>query len=344
MELYYYKTKLGNFGDDLNQWLWHALLPNSWDPTDNIIMTGIGTIIGEPLPHNRHKIIFSSGIGYQPRPVSFGAKDWHVVCVRGPLTARVLGLPPTAAVTDGAILLALLPEGQCIPETERQGIVFMPHHEALNVGHWQTICDRAGIEFIDPRGDNKMIIDRLRHARLVLADAMHAAIVADTVRVPWIPLVTSPAINSFKWQDWCQAMELHYSPIRLPPSTFAEQLSSRFMKFFSLTHENISVPLDHVLIDYQKTTRRMTSLQARLLRKLLSICLVLANLITGLPLVRSYLCRYNAHQTELAALALREAVKAKPMLSSNEVFQARLQEMSHRLNQIERIAAQARQQ
>lgn len=36
---------------------------------------------------------------------------------------------------------------------------------------------------------------------MVLADAMHAAIIADAMRVPWLPLITSPQINTFKWLD-----------------------------------------------------------------------------------------------------------------------------------------------
>ncbi len=28
MKLYYYKDVIGNFGDDLNSWLWDALIPN----------------------------------------------------------------------------------------------------------------------------------------------------------------------------------------------------------------------------------------------------------------------------------------------------------------------------
>ena len=42
-------------------------------------------------------------------------------------------------------------------------------------------------------------------------------IVADALRVPWIPLVTSPRILSFKWQDWCQSIELTYQPQFVPP-------------------------------------------------------------------------------------------------------------------------------
>ena len=39
---------------------------------------------------------------------------------------------------------------------------------------------------------------------------MHGAIVADTLRVPWIPVRTNPKILPFKWLDWCQSVKLPY--------------------------------------------------------------------------------------------------------------------------------------
>ena len=44
---------------------------------------------------------------------------------------------------------------------------------------------------------------------------MHGAIIADTLRIPWIPISTRPSINTFKWLDWCESMELEYSCVNL---------------------------------------------------------------------------------------------------------------------------------
>src|SRR5690606_11437285 len=81
---------------------------------------------------------------------------------------------------------------------------------------------RAGICFIDPRADSRESIERIRRAGLVVADAMHAAIVADTLRVPWVPVATSPEISAFKWLDWTLSLELPYEPVALPPSSAVE--------------------------------------------------------------------------------------------------------------------------
>ena len=59
---------------------------------------------------------------------------------------------------------------------------------------------------------------------------MHGAIVADALRTPWIPVVTSPRILSFKWQDWCASIGVPYQPWILLPlpdyPTYAKGLRS----------------------------------------------------------------------------------------------------------------------
>src|SRR5580765_8548204 len=91
MKLYYCDSVQGNFGDDLNQWLWPRLLPGMWNDDDGVIFVGIGTILGRDVPAARIRAVFGSGAGYALVP-DIAARDgnWHIYGVRGPLTARVL--------------------------------------------------------------------------------------------------------------------------------------------------------------------------------------------------------------------------------------------------------------
>ncbi|MCP6146191.1 polysaccharide pyruvyl transferase family protein, partial [Klebsiella pneumoniae] len=73
----------------------------------------------------------------------------------------------------------------------------------------------------------KYVLDKIRNAKLVLADAMHAAIIADAFRVPWVPMVTSPQINTFKWLDWTSTIEQRYTPIVLGSSSLKEMVRSK---------------------------------------------------------------------------------------------------------------------
>lgn len=213
MRLFYYRAPHGNFGDDLNDWLWEELLPGHWTPDSPTLFSGIGTIIGHPLPPAEKVVIFSSGIGYGPVPENINGARWHVAGVRGPLTARLLRMGDDIVVGDGALLLAKLISPAV--EQSRRGVVFVPHVSEATDAAWLTAAQMAGIELVDPRLPCDQVIERLRTARLVIADSMHAAIVADTLRVPWIPVVSSERISTFKWLDWTLSMQLPYEPVQL---------------------------------------------------------------------------------------------------------------------------------
>ena len=223
MKLHYFRSSHGNFGDDLNSWIWPELLPGVWDEgEDGITFVGIGTILNKLVPDTRLKIVLGSGVGYSPLPNGLGDGSWKILGVRGPLSARAAGLPAETAITDGAILLSALP-GLAKPLEERTGgTVFVPHVSSAETGGWEEICGRLGITYVDPRWSFHRVFALIGNARLVLADAMHGAIVADTFRVPFVPLVSSREISSFKWMDWTMGMGLPYRPMRLPASSLAE--------------------------------------------------------------------------------------------------------------------------
>lgn len=222
MKIYYYKSAHGNFGDDLNAWIWDALLPGFFDDNENVRVSGIGTIITSAMPPAKKWYVFSSGVGYGYPPANFGDSSWETLCVRGPLSAEILGLPKDKFITDGAALLNTLAEFKPLSEAERKGVIFVPHHHALVTGQWEKVCQQAGVEFVNPQSDAKTVIQKIRNAKLVLADAMHAAIIADAMRVPWVPLITSSQINTFKWLDWTQTIKLPYRPTVLGSSSLRE--------------------------------------------------------------------------------------------------------------------------
>lgn len=214
MKLFYYKAPGGNFGDDLNAWLWSAVEPRLFtDPDDGYTLVGIGTLLGIRMSADTGiKLVIGTGTGLeQPQPLD---DSWKVLGVRGPLTARVMGLPPSAVVGDGAFLLRALPAYRTAPP-QRAGVGFMPHVYAAGLGDWEAACRQAGIAFLDPRAPYRETLDAMHGCSLVLADAMHGAIVSDTLRVPWVPLISSCEINTFKWMDWAMSVKVPYRPTEL---------------------------------------------------------------------------------------------------------------------------------
>jgi succinoglycan biosynthesis protein ExoV len=226
MKLFFCRIPDGNFGDDLNPYLWPRLLPDAFDgaveyrPKDNHaidladpqeeLFVGIGTLIRRELPATAIKHVFGSGFGYGALPDD---GNWHYHCVRGPLTAAKLGLDPAKAITDPAVLIRLLPR----PASEkRHRASFIPHWEMAISGDWQAVCRLAGIHYIDPRRSPAEVMADIAATETLITEALHGAIVADALRVPWTPVSSKHTILDFKWHDWCGSVGLTYAPTAVP--------------------------------------------------------------------------------------------------------------------------------
>jgi succinoglycan biosynthesis protein ExoV len=214
MKLFYFAGRDGvtNFGDELNHTIWNHFLPGAFADDDGTQFVGIGTLLNDRLPTAPRTVVCGAGVGYYgpPRPDA----SWRIYCVRGPLSANALGLDASLAITDPAMLVARMP----LPEqgVARWRSAFLPHWESAPDA-WRAVCDASGIAFIDPRWPPAQVLDAVRGTELLLTEAMHGAIVADALRVPWVAVRTRPQIQAFKWEDWCQSVRVEYRPRTLPP-------------------------------------------------------------------------------------------------------------------------------
>jgi len=223
MRIVYYKDAVGNFGDDLNELIWPRLLPDDVRAAPDTVLVGIGSLLDQARFRDvetvgKRVFVLGSGAAYGRLPHDHAR--WTYCAVRGPLTASVIG-HPEAAVTDSAVLLARLPD--LVPLSQRRDeILFMPHHRTLVNSRWQTAAERAGMTFVDPQWTPDRILACYGRAKLVVTEAMHGAIVADTLRIPWIPVMISPEVSIFKWRDWAASLQLAYNPVALPPTARLE--------------------------------------------------------------------------------------------------------------------------
>ena len=78
---------------------------------------------------------------------------------------------------------------------------------------------------IDPRRPVEEVISDIKASKVLLAEAMHGAIVADALRVPWIPIRAHRRHHDFKWHDWCASMSIRYDPHKLPNLDLEELLA-----------------------------------------------------------------------------------------------------------------------
>jgi len=218
--LYYCKTR--NFGDDLNPWLWSRLAPELLEERDDRLFLAIGTILSPGIPKKPEKFVFGSGWSGEKAPSV--DRNWKIFGVRGPLTARGLGLKATAAFSDPALLVR-----RCLdrPPTSDDAIGFMPHHRSVRMVDWESLCSEHGLRFINPENSVEVVLNRLAQCRIILAEAMHGAIIADALRIPWVPVSSYSHINEFKWRDWCESIGEDFVPLRTKPVTTNRPKGSR---------------------------------------------------------------------------------------------------------------------
>jgi succinoglycan biosynthesis protein ExoV len=333
----YSDGEASNFGDDLNRWMWNRILGFPLDVDHGTLLLGIGTVISRSIiPHADRYIVLSSGVGYDALPPDFGGPKWEILAVRGPLTAEVLNLPQEKAIVDGAALLRLLPECEPLPESERAGIGFMPHYDNLPDGNWREVCAMAGFEFLDPLADSEETVQRIRRAKLVIADAMHAAIVADALRVPWIPVTLSPQSNTFKWLDWTLSLDLAYRPTAIPPSTLLESVRHQSLRFYGPNYYVADCKPASAILRYREVMRlkawkywplwrrRAKQISYSLPRKLL--------MSSGLSRFKS---RKDAALTRQAAAQLRKSAELPSYLSEEKLFESKLMQLTKQLSKLE---------
>lgn len=233
MILSYFKGN--NFGDAINPLVMPHHFPGFFNHDESVMFLGIGSILGfiKPTDKVEKAIVFTSGFAYDsiPKP----DKRYDIRCVRGPMTADALNIDQKLAVTDGALLLRNIPELNQEP-CKKYKYCYIPHHISEKIfDRWQPLFHETGIEFVSPAQDPLTVIRKIRESEIVLAEAMHAAIIADTFRIPWIPVKMFGHINHFKWQDWLYSMEMgKYEPVFLPKLYHREWIEWIFFDKFGI--------------------------------------------------------------------------------------------------------------
>jgi succinoglycan biosynthesis protein ExoV len=222
MKLFYHRTESGNFGDDLNRWLWPRIIPDMEAVTAADVLVGIGTILDERLAKLSGRLLIL-GAGHRPTPERVVVEpNWTIGFVRGPLTAEQLGLDDGLALTDPALLVA-----DCFaPQAGASAQVgFVPHFRTSQLIDCRRACEQTGIVLIDPRWPAETVLKTISGMDRVIAEAMHGAVVADAFGVPWLRVKVlswrfeTNAVSEFKWADWAGSLGLQ------PPAALEANLS-----------------------------------------------------------------------------------------------------------------------
>ncbi len=153
--------------------------------------------------------------------------------VRGPLTRRVLGLPPDTPLGDPGLLLPLL-YTPAVSERSRNRTIFVPHIlDVLNKPQ-ETLLQGSGADsLVSPIVENtpaavERFIDDICSANFVLAGSLHAAIIACAYGVPFSFFDSGYIDQPFKWRDFSASIDTgtHFPRTRGD----AEAVHDRFLK------------------------------------------------------------------------------------------------------------------
>ncbi len=201
----------GNFGDDLNRWLWPRLLGHA--TADDALFLGIGTILfpGNPIlrgADTKRKIVFGTGVRPTHRPFALDT-TWDVRFVRGPLSAAAL-TRDADFISDAAYALPLAADFESLIEPKRYKVSVMPYFRSVGYFDWNDICATLGYHYISPLAEDgvERTIREISASETLITESLHGAIVADILRVPWrrfilsTPVTEGEYVSEFKWNDW----------------------------------------------------------------------------------------------------------------------------------------------
>ena len=220
----YYIAKCGNFGDDINGYLWKEIFGDEMSSDPGVYFFGIGTMLFESyyfgdIPRGAKCIIFGSGVrGLRqqiPQSINF---EWRFL--RGKLSANFVGCK--RYISDAAYCLPFSPVPLFDKENDEKiyDISIVPHFSSMDRVNWELFEEKTGIKVISPEsnGNPKDVIRMIYKSKFVIAESLHAAIVADIYRIPWIRLsflskkYEARGVSDFKWNDWASSVAINKIP------------------------------------------------------------------------------------------------------------------------------------
>ncbi|TEW56156.1 pyruvyl transferase [Psychromonas sp. RZ22] len=221
MKLTYFKDKIPNFGDELNKVMWDALIePDFFDQDKSTLFLGIGSILWNDFPKESKKIVMGSGYGGYTGKPDMHDGTWDVAFVRGPRTAKTLNLSPNIVITDAAILTRFMGLAN---QEKKFKVSFMSHFQSIPRGNWKEVCKKGGINYIDPTNPDVLRnLQEIQQSELVITEAMHGAILADTLRTPWIALKPIVSTHHNKWYDWSESLNIDLQFNQSPSSSIQD--------------------------------------------------------------------------------------------------------------------------
>jgi len=246
MYLVSYKSDIGNFGDDLNDWLWPQIFDKGiFTKNDDISFWGIGSILMDMewkggfydrAMRNQHQLVLGTGVRSLKEELTID-KNWDILFLRGPLSSYKLLGNFTTYITDAAYFITLLDqykEYTSLPKKHKISII--PYFNSISNFNWEKLAEMNNLNIIYPTGNNiEQFIKDVAQSEFIISEAMHGCMMADILRVPWKRIkfnahkLEGEVVSEFKWHDWYASINLNnVTPIVLKEKTM--KLKYKFAK------------------------------------------------------------------------------------------------------------------
>ena len=216
MKKIYWQSEIKNWGDELNSDHYETALktdPNKLKENESIL--GIGSILDYDTSKHSKIHVLGTGSGYEKINIK-NINSYNFWFVRGPLTAKAVGIDEKLGICDPAILIPEIYDHKP-KNNQKSGALFIPHYFSEMNAEWKTACNLAQIKYCSPTSTLKEICTEIQSSNHVITESLHGAILADAYRIPWTLVATPPVHRSpFKWHDWLKTIDMEYSPIVLP--------------------------------------------------------------------------------------------------------------------------------
>lgn len=198
----YLKWSKKNFGDELNDIIFPSLgytkcieynkinLRN----LDKNCVLGLGTLLTKKVVSPI--TVAGSGSDGHSRP----SINLNYKFVRGKFTTKYLNLNDSLAVGDPVYYLYnYIHSKKSKVKNYKIGII----------PHWKSLKQISGENIISPFLSVDEFIHKVSECEIILAEAMHGAMCADILRIPFAPIKIHGEFNEFKWQDWASILDLN---------------------------------------------------------------------------------------------------------------------------------------
>jgi hypothetical protein len=210
----YYVRPEGNFGDDLSPAIISHLLNEKVQSSSYLDaeILGIGSILQHwknrkrKYRRNLYDIIYKKkpiaiwGTGLiAPRKVFLPKAD--ILALRGPLTAKYLGLKESVIYGDPGILAR-----DIVPTEKKTGVIgIIPHYFHKDNEVFLQISKLPNFMVIDVENNYTQVLKEISRCDLILSSSLHGLICADSYGIPNARITVSNELigGDFKFNDYC---------------------------------------------------------------------------------------------------------------------------------------------